>query len=95
MHPAQLTAVLNPDVLCTALPNGDSVLLHLGTQTYYSLNETGTQIWQLAGQGLTLEAIGQAIEARYEVTPDLARQSVIELTASLAAERLLELLPPR
>lgn len=91
MSASTTIAVPEPDVLCTALPNGDSVLLHLGTQTYYSLNETGTQIWQLIGQGLTLEQIWQALEARYEVTEEQARASVMELTNQLATEQLLAL----
>lgn len=91
MLPLQTTAVLHPDVLCTALPNGESVLLHLGTQTYYSLNETGTHIWHLLGQGRTLEEIGQAVEARYEVSRDQAQHSVIDLVTELATAQLLSL----
>jgi hypothetical protein len=79
------------DVVCTELQNGEAVLLHLDTQKYYSLNETGLRIWHLAGQGLTVEEISQALEAQYEVSLDRAQQSVTNLVTSLAAENLVAL----
>jgi hypothetical protein len=91
MSPTPQKAIANPDVLCTDLPNGEAVLLHIGTQTYYSLNETGAQIWHLINQGLTLSEIGTAIEERYDVSLTQAQQSVLSLTEELAAEKLLSL----
>ena len=34
------------DEVDTALNGEEMVLLHLGSNTYYSLNMTGTRIWQ-------------------------------------------------
>jgi hypothetical protein len=40
------------DVVVTELDGeNESVLLHLGTKKYYTLNETGVRIWQLLGEG--------------------------------------------
>jgi hypothetical protein len=60
-------------------------------QTYFSLNETGSCIWQLMERGLALGEIAQGIEARYKVSPDRARQCVLELASELAAEKLVSL----
>jgi hypothetical protein len=37
------------------------VLLHLERQQYYSLNETGSRIWQLLSEGRDVGAIAAAI----------------------------------
>jgi hypothetical protein len=37
---------LHPDVVDTELDNGEMVLLHLESKTYYSLNLTAMRIWQ-------------------------------------------------
>ena len=84
-------AIPHPEVIPTKLPNCETVLLHLGTQTYYSLNETGSRIWELMSKGVPLGQIGQALENQYEVSLDQAQQYVIALIAELAAEKLVSL----
>jgi len=49
--PAELT--LNPDVVCSALPEG-GVLLHLETKQYFALNATGLLVWQFLEDGGTI-----------------------------------------
>jgi hypothetical protein len=82
--------VPDPDVVHTALPHGEGVLLHLETSQYYSLNETGNCIWQWLTEGETVEAIGQKLVDRYEVTLDRAQHCVADLVTDLAQEKLLE-----
>lgn len=79
----------HPDVVCTELKNGESVLLHLQTHTYFSLNETGTRIWSLMGKGLTMEQIGQSLEAVYDVSSERAHNCVLELVTALQREELV------
>ena len=86
-------AVPHPDVICTALNNGESVLLHLNTHTYFSLNETGSRIWSLMGDGLTLGEIGQTIEATYDVSADRAQSCVLELATALREQDLITTSP--
>ena len=83
--------VPHPDVVHTALENGEAVLLHLGTNQYFSLNDTGARIWELIDKGLTLEEIGQEIEAMYDLTLDWAQQYVSNLADELISEKLLQL----
>ena len=84
-------AVADPDVLHTALESGDSVLLHLGTTTYYSLNESGARIWKHLGDGLTVDEVTTALEAEYEVSREQAMESVTDLATELVAEKLVRL----
>ena len=51
------TATLDPEVLYTKLDDGEAVLLHLGTTTYYTLNQTGARIWKLLGDGHSVQDV--------------------------------------
>ena len=82
-------ATPHPEVVCTSLPNGEVVLLHLATKTYYSLNETGSRIWRQLGQGLTMGQISRDLESGFDVTPETARQSVLDLAGDLLTEKLV------
>ncbi len=83
----------DPDVVCTRLESGETVLLHLGTTTYFSLNETGSQIWQLMSEGSTLGEISRQLESEFDVAPERAQQSVMNLTDELVHEKLARVVP--
>ena len=80
----------NPEVVCTEVGGKEAVLLHLDTKKYYSLNQTGLCIWQLLSKGQTpAEVIGQ-IQTEFDVTPEKARESVINLMNELSSEKLIQ-----
>ena len=70
--------------------NEYSVLQHLGTKMYYSLNETGLRIWQSLNDGLTLNEISERLQDEFDVTPEKAKESVVNLIDELVAEKLVE-----
>ncbi len=80
---------LNPDVIGTALENGETVLMHMGTASYFTLNVTGTKIWELLGQGLSLTMIRDELVASYEVSAEQAATSLLTLVEALVAQTLL------
>ena len=80
----------HPEVLATVLDNQETVLLHLHTQQYYTLNETGSQIWAALSQAEALVQIGQALEATYDLTLEQAQQHVLDLITTLAQEQLVQ-----
>ena len=80
-------------VLATTLSNEETVLLDLQSNFYYSLNETGTHIWQGLGQGLPLGEISRALVAHYTVTLAEADVAVLALLRELSAENLVQPLP--
>jgi len=88
MLTAQTTTVPHPDVVSTTLPSGEAVLLHLGTQTYYSLNATGTRIWRLIEQHQTIEQIASSLQSVFDVSAETATRSVLKLTEDLIAAKL-------
>lgn len=80
----------DPAVLATALSNQETVLLHVQSNYYYTLNETGAQIWQALSQGRTLGEITQWLVAHYAINPAEAEQAVFALLRDLAAEHLIQ-----
>ena len=73
------------------MENGESVLLHLGTNQYFSLNETGTHIWQGISKNLNLSEIRLELEKTFDVAAEQATQSVIQLVDELISEKLVYL----
>lgn len=80
---------INPDVVSTLLDNGEAVLMHMGTASYFSLNPTGARIWQLLTAGLPPAAIATQLAEEYAVTSAQAHQSVLALVGQLVEQKLL------
>lgn len=79
----------NPDVVCTDVGGKEAVLLHLDTKKYYSLNKTGFRIWQMLSSGLTTMETIERLQGEFDVTPEKARESVIDLLNELISEKLV------
>jgi len=79
---------IDPDIIYTPLNDREGVLLHLKTQRYYSLNETGSLIWQYLQENKSLAEISQTLRENYEVENPLAFAS--EFVAELNREGLVK-----
>ena len=79
----------DPDVVVTELDDKEAVLLHLGTKMYYTLNETGIRIWQLLSDGHSIGEASETIHNEYDILPDAAQKSVLNLTQELIAQKLV------
>ena len=69
---------------------GEAVILHLGSGTYYGLDEVGNRIWDLIQEPKSVEEVRAAISEEYEVDPDRCEEDIILLLRRLADERLIE-----
>lgn len=78
------------DVVSTQLDEEEAVLLSLETQQYYSLNETGSRVWELLSDGQDAEAIATAITEEWEVTHEEALDYVESFLEELSEEGLVE-----
>lgn len=76
------------DVACAAVEDG-TVVLHMGTKRYYSLNETGAAIWRMLEEDLPVADIPARLSAEFDVTLDEAVLGVGELLEALAEQQLL------
>ncbi len=80
----------DPDVVVTELEIKEAVLLHLGTKNYFTLNDTGLRIWQMLSSGLTPMEICKRLQEEYDVSPEKAKESVLNLIGELVDEKLVK-----
>ena len=83
----------HPEVVDTQLEAGETALLHLESTTYYSLNPTGTHIWQGLKHGLSLQEISDRLQAVFEVDANQANRSVLAFVHELAQHKLVQIWP--
>jgi hypothetical protein len=82
---------LHAQVVDTELDDGEVVLLHLDSKTYFSLNVTGERIWRGLKEGLTLREISGRLQAEFDVDAEKADSSVVELIDELTQQKLVQL----
>ncbi len=81
---------LHPEVVDAELEEQETVLLQLESTTCYSLNLTGTRIWQGLKQGLTLQEISRRLQAEFAVEEGRADRSVVALVEELYQQGLVQ-----
>ena len=64
------------------------VILELKSGVYYGLNETGSKIWSLIQQSMTVAEIRDALLAEYEIDSESCTHYVINLIEDLVAKDL-------
>ncbi|SHK12571.1 PqqD family protein [Rhodothermus profundi] len=80
----------DPRVNFTRFDEGEGVLLHLETKSYYTLNATGVFIWEQLDQGRqTIDELVEALLAHYEVTREEAERQVRAFLDALQQEGLV------
>jgi hypothetical protein len=69
--------------------NGETVLVHLGTNGIYALNETGSRFWALLDEGHDRDGIRARLVEEFEVAPAEVDAEIDALVADLAAAGLV------
>jgi hypothetical protein len=84
-----------PEALCTALPDGTGVVLHLDKRCYYPLSKSGLVLWSLfdGEQVVDDAALADALVARYHIDREVARRDIEAFVARLVAEDILAEVP--
>jgi hypothetical protein len=77
-----------PEALVATLSDG-AVLLNLQTKRYFSLNETGTRIWELVQATADEESIVATMIREYEVGEATARAEVRRILDELIEAQLI------
>ena len=78
-----------PEALVATLSDG-AVLLNLQTKRYFSLNETGTRIWELVQETREEAEIAAVLIREYVVEEAVARAEVRRILEELIEARLIE-----
>ena len=76
------------EALVATLSDG-AVLLNLQTKRYFSLNETGTRIWEMVQQTADEEAIVATLLSEDDVNEPLARLEVRRILDELIEAQLI------
>ncbi len=76
------------EALVATLSDG-AVLLNLQTKRYFSLNETGTRIWELVQKIADEDAIVATLLREYEVEEGMARTEVRRILEELIDAQLI------
>ena len=78
----------NPHVVAETI-DGETILIHLGTGTYYSLDGVAAEVWELLVAGAGESEALRNIEDRYKSTAGTIEPSVSALVEELLGEGLL------
>lgn len=70
--------------------DGEPVLVNLDTGTRFGLDEVGSEIWTLLGEGYTLEEIPARLTGLYDVSERAALRELSTLLEDLVESGLVE-----
>ena len=83
------TRFLIPDHVLSRKAAGETVVLNLDNEEYYSLDDVGARAWELMETGITFaEAIATLLD-EYEVEGDLLRADLTALVGDLVESGLV------
>lgn len=68
---------------------GNQVVVHLGTNRLFELNETAARFWELLADGSRLESILDQMLSEYKVDPDVLRSELEQSLRMLIEEDLV------
>src|SRR5260221_10606132 len=74
--------------------DGETILIHLGTGVYYSLEGSGALMWEMLAAGAGEGEIVTDALVRYDADGEVLRAAVGSLIGELTAEGLIVALPP-
>jgi len=89
---AQTRYVAQPDVIDCDI-GGERALLHLKTNTYFTLNATGSEIWPAFTAPCSVDEIVTLVTERFDVTPEVCRPDIEALIEQMVAAQILRVQP--
>lgn len=78
----------SPEVLSRVL-DGEAILLHLGSGTYFGMNEVATRAWELIVAGTTYASMCKSLVAEFEVSEAEIERDMIEFLSALQEKQLV------
>lgn len=79
----------NWEDLAANVIDGELMVIRLSDGTYYSMENTGTRVWELIGGGHDLSAVIRSIASAYDVAAEQVEGDVRALVQTLLAEGLI------
>ena len=79
---------ISPQAIARQLDD-ETVILHVGSGTYFGLDPVGARIWQLMGEGKTLVEICEVMLEEYDVSREDLERDTMKLVQDLLARDLI------
>ena len=70
---------------------GEIVILHLESGTYYGLSQVGARIWNLVQEPTSVGDVRDALLEEYDVAEDQCERDLLALLSGLEAQKLIEI----
>ena len=67
----------------------ETLVIHLPSGNYFSLNAVGTQVWISIDGKRTVRELAEIVSAEYDVDPERAQVDVLNLINDLVSEGLV------
>ena len=67
----------------------ETVILHLGSGTYFGLDAVGTRVWELLREGATPQTICATLREEFEGTGETLETDILGFLGQLAENRLI------
>ena len=80
---------VSPDAVATRMDVHEIVLVHLKTDRIFTLNRTGSRVWDLLVEGNALAEIRRRILEEFDISEDRLETELEEFVASLKREQLI------
>ena len=88
MSPSARYRVNSPKVIHQTVDD-EAIIINLDTGNYYSLNVSGTALWNLLSTGMTLDEVGTSLRNRFDAEPNTINETIENLVDQLQKEELL------
>ena len=77
-----------PGVVSRTL-DGQAVVLNVSSGTYIVLNEVGSRVWELIGEGTTVADVHAALLAEFDVASEVLEKDLLDVLQSFAERGLV------
>src|SRR4051794_9749502 len=77
-----------PNVIAETI-EGEAILVDLRTGNYYSIQGSGSQIWEALAQGVPVDRVAEEIATAFSLDRETARTAVSSLSQELEREGLI------
>ena len=84
--------IANPDVMNCDI-GGERALLHLKTNTYFTLNSTASILWPALSEPLTVDQMVETVTEHFDVSAERCRPDIEALIGQMVAAQVLQPVP--
>jgi hypothetical protein len=77
------------DNITASVIDGEAIIVNLSTGVYYSMAETGGEVWSMVEEGRSLREMVDGLVAKYDASPEQAAQDLVRLAGELVKEEIV------